>query len=152
MYPWANQIANLLCKQKVSFSVWSLQLQTHIHSQITLTHRKQTYLLFTGLMGEFCSDTKSTTKSLLNKLKHIPHWFLDERPSAKLGESNKKRGIFRLEGNPPVSLQRVSFGPQYFGFWVIFRIKCYQGKWAGKWQLEPFIWGLLITGHHRYNL
>lgn len=67
-------------------------------------------------MGEFCSETKSTTKSFLNKLKHIPHWSLDERPSGKLGESNKKRGTFRLEENAPISLQTASFGPKYSWF------------------------------------
>lgn len=105
MYPWANQIASLLYKQKVNFSVGSLQLQTRIHSQITLTHRKQTYLLFSWFVGEFCSETKSTAKSLLSKLKHIPYWSLDERPSSKLGESDRKKRDFFLEENVPISLQ-----------------------------------------------
>lgn len=76
--------------------------------------------------------------SLFNKLKHIPHGSLDERPSGKLGESNKKRGIFRLEENASISLQAVFFGPKYCWFWVIFSIRCYQGKCSGQKHLEPF--------------
>lgn len=65
-------------------------------------------------MGEFCSEVKLTTKCFLNK--HIPYWSLDVRPYGKLGESNKKRGIFRLGDNPPISLHTVSLGPKYYWF------------------------------------
>lgn len=59
---------------------------------------------FLWFMDEFSSETKSITKSFLNKLKHIAHWSLNERFSGTLNESNKKIGIFRLKENSPSSL------------------------------------------------
>lgn len=50
-------------------------------------------------MGEFCFEIKLIIKFFFNKLKYIFYWFLDERFFGKFGESNKKRGIFRLEEN-----------------------------------------------------
>lgn len=125
-----NQIARLLHKQEFNFPVWSLQLQTHVHFQITLIQRKQTCLLFPWFTDKSFSETRLITKSFLDKLKHIPYWSLNERPSGTLNESNKKIGIFRLEENSPISLWTVSFEPKYFWFWIY--ILCYQGKCSGK--------------------
>lgn len=143
----ANSKAPL--KQKVNFPVWSLQLHTHIHSQITLTPRIQTYLLFTQLVSEFCSETKSTTKFLLNKLKHITHWSPDKKPLGKLGENDKKREIFRLKESSPISLQCPlhlnTLGSEFISYKMLLRQIPREMASGG-------IWGLLITGHHRYNL